>query len=44
MQTFWFQVKGTGFIACAKIGPQATSGDSPSHRRNHPLAPPSVID
>ena len=27
MQTLWFRFKGTTFIACAKIGPKATSGD-----------------
>jgi len=27
MQTLWFRVRGMTFIACAKIGPKATSGD-----------------
>ena len=27
MQTLWFRFKGTTFIACAKIGPKATSGN-----------------
>ena len=27
MQILWFRVNDTTFIACAKIGPNATSGD-----------------
>jgi hypothetical protein len=27
IQTLWFRVNNTTFIACAKIGPKATSGD-----------------
>jgi hypothetical protein len=27
MQTLWFRADGMTFLACAKIGPKATSGD-----------------